>query len=349
MIPENTILFKAMETLLDRLPAGWSADITDMERPEDRIRIDGIVLIRAPDGREGAMIVEVRKRLDPRQAMMLATGVKRAAGGCQALAVAPWISGATRAILRGDGINLLDLTGNVRIILSEPGLFIDTTGAEHDPSPDVFPVTLKGTKAAHIVRALCVCRPPVGVRALAAEAGTTPGYVSKLLGMLDGQAAVCRTATGQVSGVDLRRLLVRWAEDAPLEKRSKISTWIAPRGLSWLQQKLREAPARYAITGSFAATRRAPITAPRIISLYVDDPAGFARTMELRPAEAGANVMLLAPEDAYPFAGCWRDQDLWFAALPQVVADLLCGPNRGPAEAEVLLAWMSEHLEVWRG
>ena len=76
---------------------------------------------------------------------------------------------------------------------------------------------------------------------------------------------------------------------------------------------------------------------------------GFAHAMELHLAEAGSNVLLLAPQDVSPFVGCWRDQELSFAALPQVVADLLCGSGRGPAGAEALLVWMDGHLEVWRG
>lgn len=36
-------------------------------------------------------------------------------------------------------------------------------------------------------------------------------------------------------------------------------------------------------------------------------------------------------------------------SLPQVVADLLSGPGRGPAKADALLAWMADNAEVWRG
>lgn len=37
------------------------------------------------------------------------------------------------------------------------------------------------------------------------------------------------------------------------------------------------------------------------------------------------------------------------ARLPVVVADLLSGPGRPPAEAEALMDWMAAHEEVWRG
>lgn len=103
------------------------------------------------------------------------------------------------------------------------------------------------------------------------------------------------------------------------------------------------------MTGSLAASRRAPITAPRVVSIYVDDPELFAGGVDLRPADAGANVLLLVPDDDYPFEGTWVDKGVRFSSLPQVVADLLSGPGRGPAEAEALLAWMTDNAEVWRG
>jgi hypothetical protein len=167
--------------------------------------------------------------------------------------------------------------------------------------------------------------------------------------MLDEQAAVTRTESGQVACVEMRRLLERWAADAPLTARTASSSWIAARGLMALQDKLRKTETRYAVTGSLAASRRAPITAPRVVSIYVDDPEPFAAGVDLRPADAGANVLLLVPDDDYPFEDTWIDDGVRFSALPQVVADLLSGPGRGPAEAEALLAWMIDNAEVWRG
>jgi len=349
MISENTILARAVDMLRKRLPEGWSATL-DVEPPRSVAGdADGLIRVRAPDGREGTLVAEVRQRLDPRRATELAAEVTRWAGERPAIAVAPWMSPSTREILGAARVNLLDLTGSVRLVLSDPGLFIAAAGAERDPWPEPSRVTLRGAKAAQVVRTLCAGRPPVGVRELAEKAGTTPGYVSKLLGLLDEQAAVTRTEGGQVGAVDLERLLARWAEDAPLEARTTATTWIAPRGLSHLLRRLRTTNARYAITGSLAGARRAPVTAPRRVSVYVDDPEAFARSADLRPADSGANVVLLVPDDGYPLDGTWLDEGVRYAALPQVVADLLHGTDRGPAEAEALLAWMNAHGEVWRG
>jgi Transcriptional regulator, AbiEi antitoxin, Type IV TA system len=349
MTSENTIFNKAVDVLRERLPPTWTVQVAALQAGAAGSESARVVRIVAPDGGEGELVVQVKRRLDPRRAREYVFEVRTSENRRALLAVAPWMSSATRQVLADNGVNLIDLTGSVRIALAEPGLFIETGGADRDPWPDVSTVTLRGAQAGRIVQALCEARLPIGIRALADKAGTSPGYVSKLVRMLDDQAAVQRTQGGQVVEVDLRRLLERWADDAPLEKRATTTSWLAPRGLSAMQERLRELDVRYAVTGSFAAARRAPVTAPRLVSIYVEDPEAFARAASLRPAEAGANVLLLVPDGDAVFGDTWTDQGLQFAALPMVVADLLSGPGRGPAEAEALLTWMTDNRELWHG
>src|SRR5690606_4525841 len=194
----------------------------------------------------------------------------------------------------------------------------------------------RGIKAGRVVCSLARATPPIGVRELAAAAGTDPGYVSRLLGMLDREAIVDRTARGQVERVDWRKLLLRWSEDAPLESRTTANTWLAPRGLKSLWDGLRSATFPYFVTGSAAAAGIAPVAPTRLASVYVEDPEGAAKALGLRAADAGANVVLLQPEDG-SLVGRAEDRDsLRTARLPVVVADLLSGPGRSPAEAEAL-------------
>jgi len=103
------------------------------------------------------------------------------------------------------------------------------------------------------------------------------------------------------------------------------------------------------VGGYVQVAQEAPVSASRVVSIYVDDPEVFAEAADLRPADAGANVLLLVPRDDYVYDVPWLDQGIRFAALPQVVADLLSGPGRGPAEAEALMSWMADNPEVWRG
>jgi hypothetical protein len=174
------------------------------------------------------------------------------------------------------------------------------------------------------------------------------GYVSKLLSLLDRRAAVERTASGQVARVDLRRLLVRHAEDAPLDRRATRTSFIDPRGLTALMEKLRKAELRYAVTGIFAAARRAPVTAPRVVSVYLDDPEAFATAVGLRPPDSGANVLVLVPDDDLVFEGVWEEEGIRYAASPRSPPTSSRGRG-GPAEADALLEWMTKQREVWRG
>lgn len=348
MVSENTILTKALETLRSRLPAGWSLGVV-RQAPQHDGPVDSVVRVVAPDGRLRDLGIVVKRAMDPRFAQSLVQGARSRPPALPLLAVAEWMSRGVRDALRMGGIDYLDLTGNIRLVMAEPGLFVETAGADRNPSPDRPGITLRGDKAADVVHVLCMGRPPMGVRRIAASAGTTPGYVSKLLVLLHQQAAVERTEDGQVKGVDIRRLVERWAEDAPLEVRVDVTTWIAPRGITAFLERLRTWEGRYAVTGSQAASRRAPVAPPRLISVYVDEIEAFANGMGLRPAEAGVNVRLLVPSGDAAFRGLWEEEGVRFAALPRVAADLLSEPGRGLAQAEALLDWMTDHPEVWRG
>lgn len=337
---ENVLLQKAVRLLGTRLPPLWSA-ISTMSKGHATIEVT------APDGRTATVAADVKARLDPRAARAARSYARTADG--PAMVVAPWLSAATREILISEGLGFIDVTGNIRLALNDPGLYIEALGADRDPVPEARSSTLKGAKAARVVRALAISEPPAGVRELATRAGTTPGYVSKLLATLDKDAIVVRSADGKVDRVDLARLLERWSDDAPLGDRATTTSWLDPRGLPAFLAKLPSASTRYAVTGSQAAARKAPVAAARSASVYVDDPAETAAAMGLRPADAGANVLLLAPIDDLVFEDLWTDAGVRYAALPQVAADLLSGPGRGPAEAEALLAWMAANREVWVG
>ena len=90
--------------------------------------------------------------------------------------VAPFLSSRTRDRLEERGTGYIDQTGNARLVLDRPALFVYTSGAERDPRREERPArTLKGAKAGRIVRALCDFAPPVGVRELAARCQTDPG------------------------------------------------------------------------------------------------------------------------------------------------------------------------------
>ena len=76
--------------------------------------------------------------------------------------VAPYLSEATQARLRERGLGYLDLTGNVRVVVSEPGLFIETQGAATAPDREDRPArSLRGARRrlARVLMAIGNTRP----------------------------------------------------------------------------------------------------------------------------------------------------------------------------------------------
>ncbi len=147
------------------------------------------------------------------------------------LIAAPFLSPRTRERLRNSGFAYADLTGNIRLVLAEPGLFIETTGAQENPEPTPrHRKSLKGAKAGRLVRALCDFRPPVGLRELAKRAGVDPGYASRVVDFLDREALVTRTPRGPITTVDWRALLSRWSQEySPFRRQGATMYLCCPR------------------------------------------------------------------------------------------------------------------------
>lgn len=334
--PDNNLIAGASRVLQERLPPGWAIERVAASGRAARLRIT------SKEGQSRELPVSALSRPDPRTARQIPKERPL-------LVTAPYLSRGVREAIESEGASYVDQTGNVRVVLDQPGLFIMTSGAESNPWPEERRFTLRGTKAGRVVCALARAKPPLGVRELAAAADTDPGYVSRLLGMLDREAIVDRTGRGRVARIDWRKLLLRWSEEAPLESRTTASTWLAARGLKILWDSLRGADIPHLVTGSAVAAGIAPVAPTRLASVYVEDPEGAAKVLGLRAAGAGANVVLLQPEDDSLFEGADNRDGLRTATLPVVVADLLSGPGRSPAEAESLMDWMAAHEEVWRG
>jgi len=251
--------------------------------------------------------------------------------------------------LRRAGVSYLDLTGNAWISLERPGLLITTQGASKDPSPPPRGVrSLKGAKAARLVRALCDWRPPVGVRDLAKRAGTDPGYTSRVIRLLEDEDLVGRDSTGQVKTVDWQGLLRRWSRDYDVARTNRAAGYLAPRGLPAFIGQLRRYGGVYAVTGSFAVPPASSVAPGRLASCYVQDPERAAEALDLRPVEVGANVLLLEPFDPVVYERSRQESGLTVVAVTQCAVDLLTGTGREPAEAESLLSWMAENEDAWR-
>lgn len=342
MVPE--LLKQARLALETRLPTGW----TVIPLPAPAMSIDAVWQVRAPDGTTSPIAVEAKSALAPRDVLTIVAALNKYQTSAR-LAVAPFLSRSARERLREAGTGYVDLTGNTRLTVPMPGLFIETEGADKDPNPSGGPRrSLKGAKARRLVRALCDYRQPVAVGELAKRAGIDTGYASRLLDFLLREDLITRVPRGPVLRVAWNQLLRRWAQDYSVLTTNVAARYIAPRGIQALVDGLKHTKLRYAATGSLAANRVSPVAPTKLAMCYVDDTAEAAGQLGLTSTDIGANVLLLRPDDDIAFERTKTVDGINCAALSQVVVDLLTSPGRGPAEGEALMDWMAKDENAWR-
>jgi hypothetical protein len=348
-ISETLLIDQLVATLRSSFPSTWSVVLRDSDR-RFSVRPDAILDIEAPDGAKAFVAVEVQQAIRPRDVDRMTDQLRRYPSDAS-MVMAPYLTARTRELLEKSSAGFADATGNLRLALSRPAVFIKSSGAKSDPWPTERPTkSLRGPVGGRVVRALCDFRPPYGVRELAARADLLPGTLSRFLAFLEDEVLVRRSIKGRIEDVDWVALLRRWSADYSFaESKNTIKRFVEPRGLPELERKLGNSGLRYAITGSLATRRAAPIAPVRLAAVYVDSLAKAIGELGLTATETGANILLAEPFDPVVFERTWRDANgLTYAAPPQVVADLLTGPGRSPNEAEAMIAWMRKDENAWR-
>lgn len=348
---ETALIELTAEKLKARLPSNWQVQVR--RDPRGRARPDALINILSPDGTTAILAVEAISGNTARYQRYVMEQMRRVSADLPdvpSMAVAPYLSPRTRDELRRNGFSYADSTGNLFLTLDAPAIFIEAIGSDRDPSPDDKPLqSLKGPAAGRAIRALCDFKPPYGIRELAQRTDVPAPTLSRVVEMLEREGIAVRSERrGPILSVDWQSAIRLWTRDYAFVRSNQTSKWLEPRGLGELQGKLRQVNFRYAVTGSLAAYAVAPITSPRLAALYVDRPDEAAKILGLRPAEVEGNVLLAQPYDPAAFARGFEERGLKYAAYTQVVADLLTGPGRSPAEGEELIEWMRVNERAWR-
>ena len=350
---EIDIIRNAERTLASTLPTGWSLEEAKQQVQEGHGQLDLLIEILAPNGERAELAIETKRTIEPRLVPQvierLAMYCSRDLSDAVPLVAAAYLSPRTRELLEGAGVGYIDMTGNMRIEVSQPGLFISSSGVDRDPWPqDSDLQSLRGRGAARAVRAVIDHNPPFGIRELAAASGASAPTLSRVIELLDREGVLTREPRGPVLTVDWEAAIRRWASDYAQTRSNTPMTFLEPRGLPAVLEKLDEVGPVYAATGAFAAQALDPIAPARTATLYVEDAGRFADQLGLRVVEAGANVILLEPFDPVVFdRTVWRD-GLRCVAPSQLCVDLLTGPGREPSQGEEMLRWMQENEDDWR-
>jgi hypothetical protein len=350
----NELIEKAVSWLQSRLPSTWEIERSrrsDLQGPN--LGADAALDIKGNKGTSTTLLVQAKRSFSPRDADQLLAGMTRAFKTMYPfvpiLAVAEWISPQARERLRDNAINYVDITGNAWLSLDNPAVFISAEGSARNPKPTPpGKARVQGPKAGRLIRWLIDIRPPYGVRNLAAAAHLSQSYVSRLLEALDEEALVERNRRGSVESLDITRLLRRWTETYSVLRSNEAMSFIASRGATDALDRVRDVSQRTAISGSFAAVRRAPVAAPALLAVYTDQPTALADALDLLPADAGGNVLLLRPFDPVVWARTSIDDGITYVADSQAAADCLTGNGRMPAEGQALLEWMTANESAWR-
>lgn len=349
---EAEVLRRAIAMIVERLPKGWSAQLVADPAPP----IDALLEIRDGSGSRATLIVEAKRVAEGRDVPSMRAQVDSLAQwipDAQGLIAARYLSGPVRAKLTEAGLSYVDATGNMRVEVSRPGLYLADRGADRDPwrGPGRPRGTLKGEPAARIVRTIADFTGTWKMRELAEVSKASTGATYRVIEFLEREGMASRDDDGRVSVPDWAQVLRRWSDDYGFVRTNQVTRWIAPRGLPALLDRLASTgeSTRYAISGTIAAAEWAAYAPARLAMIYTDEPQKAASEWDLRPAEAGANVILAEPEFEVVYERSLTNANGVVVAAPtQVVVDLMTGPGRNPNEAEELLEWMKRNEQSWR-
>ncbi|MGH3767485.1 MAG: hypothetical protein ACRDTX_20425 [Pseudonocardiaceae bacterium] len=358
---EADVLRRGIELISDRLPSTWKTTATeDAPAGSDGRRADAVLDVVALDGSHAVLVVEAKRSVVVRdlqsvvnQLSSIIDHLRRTTPEVSIVPVvaARYLAPSARQWLQEHEVSYVDATGNLRVVVDRPALFLRETGADRDPwrGPGRPRATLQGPSAARVVRALVDCTPPFSVPELVRRSGASTGATYRVVEFLEREALIERQARGRVVAVQWRRVLERWSEDYEFQRSNATNPYLQPRGLGALLDDLRASPdLHYALTGSFAAERLAPYAPPRLAMLYSNDPAKVVDRLALRAVDGGANVLVAGTDFDVVFDRTVDDGGLRFVAPGQAAVDLLTAPGRGPSEGQALLDWMQNHEADWR-
>ena len=361
LVSEDQILRAALAELTSRIPSEWEADVR-YETVSDRLRVDAVVMIKAPDGQSVELYVEAKRSLPLKDLGSIISQLDRAGAGEQSngemnakvpLVVARYLAAPVRESLAARKVSYADATGNIRVQLERPALFLRDVGAQRDPwrGPGRPKGNLRGRSAARIVRALADFRPPYSVPELMKLASTPSGNTYRAVEFIEEQGLLTREEGGKITDVRWRDLLERWSRDSDFANMPGMTTCLAPRGLSGLVNELanlRERAGRFALTGSLAAAKWEPYAPAKSAMIYAERPDELIVLANLRRVDYGANVLIVPVNETAAFERTQVLDGVEIVAPSQAAVDLLTSSGRGPEEGRALLDWMERNEYVWR-
>lgn len=350
-LTEDQVRRRIVALVRERVPLSW--DVTEGSGESSGAAGPDVSLrIQAPDGAVARLVVEPRQVVERRDVASLVERVRSDGDSGVPVVAARYLSPSVREALSAEGLSYADATGNLRISIDSPALFMADRGEDRDPWRKGRPLgTLKGEPAARVARALLDYDRDWTARELIAASNASTGATYRVLEYLEREDLVVKEGT-RYRITDWERLLRSWSSDAPFQSTTRTMAFIEPRGVGEVLGKVaRQGGLPVAVTGSVAAKQWATYAPAKAVYVYVSSIQEAAEQWGLRPSAAAPNVILLEPRTIgdVPFRNTELSADGYLVAAPaQVAADLLNGPGREPAEGDYLIEWMKANEAQWR-
>jgi hypothetical protein len=353
---ETELLERCVELLRARIPTTWQLIAQELYKLPMGRRQGALIRLIAPDGVEALLLLEAKRVLERRDVLPMIDQLSDLASSfpmAYPVVVGRYLSQSVRAALEKQNTSYIDATGNLRLDISSPAIYVSDRGEDRDPwrrRSGRPRGTLKGAPASRVVRTLLDYAKSWQIRDLVATSGASTGATYRVLEYLQREGLVVREESGLYTVPNWRELLEAWSKDYGFLKSSAATGLVDPRGINNLVARAAETTdIRYAFSGSLAAQEWAPYAPPKSAMVYVDNVTRAASAWGLRPATNGANVLLAEPESGMVFQRTTTaTSGVIIAAAAQVAVDLLTGPGRNPSEGDELLDWMERNESAWR-
>ena len=351
---------RRLEQLLDGA-SGFALLIPDgAETPaKPRLRPDAVWrLCSASD--EWRFLVEVKKTLWPSCVEAMAAQAKALAadtGADRCLVIVPRVTDRTAEFLRRQGIDYIDLRGNIRV--SVPGRVLVMARTERGASSVDLPFPKDrianpfAGKASRIVRVL-LAEPPRwwGVTELADRVEVSAGMSVKTLRALETDLYVRRDRRRRVRVADGESLLRRWAAVSRPAFRDAYrftSPIPDPDELAvQLSKRLGGMGVGFALSRLSAARFIEPYAPASVVDVYVDrEPIELEGALDIFPVDRGESVRLVRPSDLGVLQFTEEREGVRVVNPVQLFVDLTNGRGREGDVAERLLE--NQLSATWKG
>lgn len=331
---------QAILSTLRRIPE--LADIrAEIETWTEKYRADLLVSFRKQNDRK-TLLVEIgssgRPRL-ARAAVNSLTTLRLNRPGTYGVFVAPYVSDASATICKDSGIGYVDFVGNCWLHFDS--IFIEIKGNPNRFSQKSALKSLFKPKAERILRAL-LHEPgrQWSTTELAKSVVVSPGQVSNVRKLLLGHEWI----QDQKQGIKLTaplQLLDSWLANYQFNRNTMHGFYdVGSVGEieSTIATICRQIQTRYAFTSFSGASRYAPFTTYKTVTVYMDnvDADNFA-DLPFKPVTSGANIRIISPYDEGVYYGTRNIQGQTVASAIQCYLDLKNEKARGEEAAGALL------------